>query len=52
MGGACSTYEGEFYTQYRVFVVKPEGKRPLGRIRFRWEDNLLQEFVCGGMDWT
>ena len=33
---------------------KPEGKRPLGRPRHRWEDNIkmdLQEVRCGGMDW-
>ena len=33
---------------------KPEGKRPLGRHRCRWEDNIkmdLQEVGCGGMDW-
>jgi hypothetical protein len=33
---------------------KPEGKRPLGRCRRRWEDNIkmdLQEVGCGGMDW-
>ena len=33
---------------------KPEGKRPLGRPRRRWEDNFkmdLQEVGCGGMDW-
>ena len=33
---------------------KPEGKRPLGRPRCRWEDNIkmdLQEVGCGGMDW-
>ena len=33
---------------------KPEGKRPLGRPRRRWEDNIkmdLQEVVCGGVDW-
>jgi len=33
---------------------KPEGKRPLGRPRRRWEDNNkmdLQEVGCGGMDW-
>jgi hypothetical protein len=38
----------------RVMVGKPEGKRPLGRPRRRWEDNIridLQELVCGGMDW-
>jgi len=38
----------------RVLVGKPEGKRPLGRPRYRWEDNIkmdLQEVGCGGMDW-
>jgi hypothetical protein len=35
-------------------VGKPEGKRPLGRPRRRWKDNImldLQELKCGGMDW-
>jgi hypothetical protein len=39
---------------YRVLVGKTEGKRPLGRPRCRWEDNIrtdLQEVECGGMDW-
>jgi hypothetical protein len=39
---------------YRVLVGKPEGKRPLGRTRRRWEDNImmdLQEVGCGGVDW-
>jgi hypothetical protein len=39
---------------YRVSVGKPEGKRPLGRPRRRWEDNIkkdLQDVGCGGMDW-
>ena len=39
---------------YRVFVGKPEGKRPLGRPRRRWEDNIymvLQEVGCGGVAW-
>ena len=34
---------------------KPEGKRPLGRPRLRWEDYIMmdiQEVGCGGMDWT
>ena len=33
---------------------KPEGKRPLGRHRHSWEDNImmdLQEVVLGGIDW-
>ena len=34
---------------YRVLVEKPEGKRPLGRHKRRWED--LQEVGCRGMDW-
>jgi hypothetical protein len=39
---------------YRELVGKPEGKRPMGRPRFRWEHNIkmdLQEVGCGGMDW-
>jgi len=39
---------------YRVLVGKPEGKRPLGRPRRRWEDNIkidLQEVECGCKDW-
>ena len=39
---------------YRVLVVKPEGKRPLGRPRRRWVDNIrmdLQEVGCAYMDW-
>jgi hypothetical protein len=45
---------GEERDVYRVFVVKPEGKRPLGRPTLRWEDNIrmdLQEVGCGGLDW-
>ena len=39
---------------YRVLVGKPEGQRPLGSPRLRWEDNIkmdLQEVGCRGMDW-
>jgi hypothetical protein len=39
MGGACSTY-GERIVAYRVLVGKPEGKKPLGRPKRRWEDNI------------
>jgi hypothetical protein len=45
---------GEGRDVYRVLVGKPEGKRPLERLRRRWEDNIkvdLQEVGCGGMDW-
>jgi len=37
-----------------VWVGKPEGKKPLGRPRRRWEENVkldLQKVGCGGMDW-
>jgi hypothetical protein len=46
MGGACGAY--------RDLVRRPEGNRPLGRSRLRWEDNIkmdLQEVGCVGMDW-
>jgi len=52
MGGACSVYGGEERC-IQGLVGKPEGKRPLGRCRHRWEDNIkmeLQEVGCGGMD--
>jgi hypothetical protein len=45
---------GERRGVYRVLVGKPEGKRPLGIPRLRWEDNLrmdLQEVGCGCGDW-
>ena len=53
MGGACSTYGGK-ERRIRVLVGKPEGNRPCGRSRHRWEDNIvmnLQEMGCGSMDW-
>ena len=39
----------------RVFVGKPEGKRPFSRLRHRWEDKIkmdLQEVGCGCMVWV
>jgi hypothetical protein len=45
---------GEGKGVYRVLVVKAEGKRPLGRPRCRWKDNIkmdLQKVGCGRMDW-
>ena len=45
---------GERRDVYRLLVGKPEGKRPLGGPRCRWEDNIkmdLQEVGCGGLDW-
>jgi hypothetical protein len=53
MGGACSTYRKRRGLN-GIFVWKREGKRPLGRPRRRWEDNIKmdsQEVGCGGMDW-
>jgi hypothetical protein len=41
-------------TAYRISVGKPEGKRPLGRIRRRWVDNIkmdLREIGWDGMGW-
>ena len=45
---------GASKSAYRVVVGKPEGKRPLGIPRRRWESNSkmdLQEVECEGMDW-
>jgi hypothetical protein len=45
---------GERRGAYRALVGKPEGRRPLGRPRRRWEDNFkmdLREVECGGADW-
>ena len=45
---------GEERGAYRILVGKPEGKRPLGRPRRRWVDNIrmnLQEVGCGYVDW-
>jgi hypothetical protein len=53
MGGPCST-NGEKNNAYRLLVEKPEGKRPLGRPRRRWVDNIrmnLGEVRWGDVDW-
>jgi hypothetical protein len=53
MDGACSP-NGEGRGVYRVLVGKPEGKRPLGRPRCRWKDNIkidLQDVRCGVSYW-
>jgi len=45
---------GERRGIFRVLVGKPEGKRPLGKPRCRWEDNIkmdLQEMGWGSIDW-
>jgi hypothetical protein len=45
---------GEERKMYKVLVGKPEGRRPLGRPRHRWEDwirMVLREIGLGGVDW-
>jgi hypothetical protein len=45
---------GEKWNAYRTLVGKPEGKRPPGRPRCRWVDNIkinLREKGWDGMDW-
>ena len=52
MGGACGTYGRR--ERFRVLLGRTDGKRPLGRPRHRWEDNIKIDFkgvVWGGMDW-
>jgi len=54
MGLACGAY-GRGEGVYRVLVGKPEGRRPLGRPRPRWVNNIrmdFQEVGCVFMDWT
>jgi hypothetical protein len=52
MGRSCNTY-GERRGAYRVLMGKPEGRRPLGRPRHRWEDNIKMDLreVGWGIDW-
>jgi hypothetical protein len=45
---------GEVRGAYNILVGRPEGRRPLGRPRCRWEDNIkvdLREIGFGGVDW-
>jgi hypothetical protein len=54
MGRACYT-TGDKKNAYRILVGKTEGKRPLGRLRHRWVDNIkmdLTEIGWDDMDWT
>jgi hypothetical protein len=48
MGGPCST-NGEKSNTYRLLVGKPEGKRPLGRPRRMWVDNIRMDL--GEVGW-
>ena len=53
MGRTCSTY-GATQKYIQNFVGKPEGKRPLGRLRRRWKENIkmnLREVGCDTGDW-
>jgi hypothetical protein len=53
MGGACST-NGERRNAYRLLVGKPEGRRPLGRPRRSWFNNIRMDLVevrWGDVDW-
>jgi hypothetical protein len=50
MGGACST-NGKKLNEYRLLVGKPEGRRPLGRARRRWVDNIRMDLVKAGLVW-
>jgi hypothetical protein len=46
---------GEMRNLYKIFVRKPEGKGPLGRLRRRWENNIkidLKETECEGVEWN
>ena len=52
MGRTCSTYGA--IQKHIVLVGTPEGKRPLGRPRHRWEDNIkmdIREVGCDPGDW-
>jgi hypothetical protein len=45
---------GEVRGAYNILVGKPEGRRPLGRPRRRWEDNIKMDFWeigFGDVDW-
>jgi len=52
VGGTCGTH-GE-RSVYRILIGRPEGKRPLGRTKHRWEDNIkmdLREIEIDGSNW-
>ena len=54
MSWACNMYGGEERRGvYRDLVGRPEGRRPLGRPKRRWEDNIKMDLqkVGWGMDW-
>jgi hypothetical protein len=57
MGGTCSTNGGEKRNAYRLLVGKSEGRRPLGRPRSTWVDNIkmvleeIREGILIGLVW-
>jgi hypothetical protein len=54
MSGPCSSYGGKVEVYTGFLVGKSERKKPLRRLRHRWEDYIkmdLQEVGCVGMDW-
>jgi hypothetical protein len=54
VGGTCSSTHGKERGVYRVLVGRPEGKRPLGRPRRKWENNIemnLGEIGIDGANW-
>jgi len=53
MGRSCRTH-GEMTSIYKILVGKPEGKRPLGSPRYRWEHNITmdrKEILWEGVQW-
>jgi hypothetical protein len=46
--------QGKIMNVYKILVGKPEGGRPLGRLRHRWEDSVKWVLGnrVGGVDWT
>jgi hypothetical protein len=54
MGRAYSSHGREARNACRILVGKPDGKRPIGRLRRRWEDNInmdLREIAWDSMGW-
>jgi hypothetical protein len=54
MGGACGAHGGGERGAYNILVGRPEWKRPLGRLRRRWEDNIKMDrrkIGFGDVDW-
>jgi hypothetical protein len=56
VSGACDT-NGEKRNVYRLLIGNQEGKRPLGRPRHRWMDNIKMDpfrdrIGCCGLDWS